>query len=75
MNLIENLWALLKAKVYELHPELRDMPENDETIEFRVTAAQEAWSEMDTDMLEHLAISMPHRVQEVIENEGWYTSY
>ncbi|KAJ5654775.1 hypothetical protein N7490_001778 [Penicillium lividum] len=75
LNPIENLWSLLKAKIYELHPEIRGMPDNDETLEFVISVAQEAWSYMDTDMLENLAVTMPHRVQQVLEHEGWYTSY
>lgn len=75
LNPIENLWALLKAKIYEMHPEIKSMPNNQETLEILTSAAQEAWSDMDTDMLENLAITMPHRVKQVIDNEGWYTSY
>ena len=75
LNSIENLWALLKAKIYEMHPEIKDMEDNEETLEYLTIAAQEAWSEMDTAMIENLAVTMPHRVQQVLDNEGWYTSY
>lgn len=33
LNPIENLWALLKAKIYEIHPEIKGMPDNEETLE------------------------------------------
>ncbi|KAJ5280899.1 hypothetical protein N7478_006271 [Penicillium angulare] len=75
LNPIENLWALLKAKIYELHAELHTMPDNDDTLEYLVACAQEAWSEIDLSILENLAITMPHRVKEIIDNKGWYTSY
>jgi hypothetical protein len=75
LNPIENLWALLKAKIYELHPEIKGMPDNEETLQFLTAAAQEAWSGIDTEMLENLAITMPNRVKQVIDNDGWYTSY
>lgn len=75
LNPIENLWALLKAKIYELHPELRGMPDNENTLEFLIETAQEAWSLIDTNILENLAVSMPHCVQQIINNDGWYTSY
>lgn len=75
LNPIENLWALLKAKIYELHPEIRGMPDNEETLQFLIDIAQQAWSMIDTSILESLAITMPHRVQQVIDNDGWYTSY
>jgi len=39
LNPIENLWALLKAKIYEIHPEIRGMPNNEETLEFLTIAA------------------------------------
>lgn len=63
LNPIENLWSLLKAKIYELHPKIRGMPDNDETLEFIISVAQEAWSHIDIDMLKNLAVTMPHRVQ------------
>ncbi|KAJ5260507.1 hypothetical protein N7478_012112 [Penicillium angulare] len=75
LNPIENLWALLKAKIYELHAELHTMLDNDDTLEYLVACAQEAWSEIDLSILENLAITMPHRVKEIIDNKGWYTSY
>lgn len=72
---IKNLWPLLKGKVYELHPEIRGMPNNEDTIQFIISVAQTVWSMIDIDILENLAITMPHCVQQVIENDGWYTSY
>ena len=75
LNPIENLWSILEAKIYELHPEVRGMPDNDETLEFVISVAQEAWSYIDIDMLQNLAVTMPHRVQQVLEHGGWYTSY
>lgn len=75
LNPIENLWAVLKAKIYEIHPEIRSMPDNEDTLGFLTSTAQEAWSAIDTDMLNNLAVSMPHRVQQVLDNDGWYTSY
>ncbi|KAJ5267693.1 transposable element tc3 transposase [Penicillium angulare] len=75
LNPIENLWALLKTKIYDIHPELHTMPDNDETLKHLVSYAQEAWSEIDLSVLENLAETMSNRVQEIIENDGWYTSY
>jgi len=63
LNPIENLWALLKAKIYEIHPEMKEMADNEETLDILINAAQEAWSELDTDMLDNLAITMPNRVK------------
>lgn len=75
LNPIENLWSLLKAKLYENHPELRTMPDNQDTLDQMIIWAQEAWSSIDLSILDHLAVTMPHRVEQIIRNEGWYTSY
>jgi transposase len=72
---IENLWALLKDKLYKLHPELKAMPNNDATHAYMIDCAQESWSVLDLDVMRHLSETMPHRVQAIIEAEGWYTSY
>jgi hypothetical protein len=39
------------------------------------TTAQEAWQHLDLSILEGLSESMPHRVQAIIESNGWYTQY
>lgn len=75
LNPIENLWSVLKAKIYELDPELHTASDNDGTVERLTEAAQVAWSQMDMSMLESLAVTMPHRVEQVLANDGWYTSY
>lgn len=75
LNPIENLWALLKAKINELRKDLNTLPDNDETLEILVETAQQAWSEIDLSILGNLADTMPHRVQDILDNNGWYTSY
>ena len=62
LNLIENLWALLKAEIYKIRPDLLDMRNNDETKEILVETAQIAWERLDLDYLKHLSDTMPHRV-------------
>lgn len=42
LNAIENLWVLLKAKILEIRPDLKDMRNNDSTWEILVDTAQEA---------------------------------
>jgi transposase len=75
LNPIENLWALLKAKIYELRPDLLHMPNNDETKDILVATAQQAWNELEIRHFEHLSETMPHRVEAIIESQGWYTPY
>lgn len=75
LNPIENLWALLKAKIYELRPDLIHMGNNDNTKAILVETAQQAWSELELRHLVHLSETMPHRVEAIIESSGWYTPY
>jgi len=75
LNLIENLWALMKAELYRLHPELEHAPDTDETLDTLIRGAQEAWHNIDNSILYRLATTMHYRVEAVIEAEGWYTKY
>lgn len=75
LNPIENLWTLLKDKIYQICPELKNMRNNDTTHAILIEKAQEAWDLLDLDILVHLSATMPHRVQAIIEAEGWYTKY
>jgi transposase len=75
LNPIENLWALMKAEIYRLHPELEHAPNTDETLEALIAAAKEAWLSIRPEVLRSLSETMPHRVKAVIEAEGWYTKY
>ncbi|EKV05087.1 Transposable element tc3 transposase, putative [Penicillium digitatum PHI26] len=75
LNPIENLWALLKAEIYKLRPDLIHMRNNDETKAISVATAQLAWDQLDLDHLKHLSETMPNRVEAIIESQGWYTPY
>lgn len=75
LNPIENLWALMKAELYRLYPELQHAPDTDETLDALIKGAQEAWHNIDNGILYRLATTMDHRVKAVIEAEGWYTKY
>jgi hypothetical protein len=75
LNPIENLWALVKAEIYLLHPELEHAPDTSATLDALVAAAQEAWHAIDIGILHRLAMTMEHRVKAVIQAEGWYTKY
>ena len=75
LNPIENLWALMKAKLYRLHPELEHAPDTDETLDALIRGAQEAWHNIDNGILYRLATTMGNRVEAVIEAKGWYTKY
>jgi transposase len=75
LNPIENLWALLKDKIFQICPKLKNMRNNDETHAILIAKAQEAWDLLDLDILANLSHTMPHRVQAIIDAEGWYTKY
>ncbi|OJJ69213.1 hypothetical protein ASPBRDRAFT_131727 [Aspergillus brasiliensis CBS 101740] len=75
LNPIENLWALIKAKIYELHPELEHASDTEDTRQSLIQAAIEAWHTIDERVLQNLCQTMPYRVQAVIQADGWYTAY
>ena len=75
LNPIENLWALLKAEIYKIRPDLLYMKNNDKTKRILVETAQIAWQNIDIRYLEYLVKTMPNRVEAIIESEGWYTPY
>jgi transposase len=75
LNPIENLWAFMKAKIYELHPELERAPDTEDTLQSLTQAAIEAWHAIDERVLQNLCHTMPHRVQAILQADGWYTSY
>jgi hypothetical protein len=75
LNPIENLWALMKAELYRLHPELEYALDTEETLTALIQGAQEAWHAIDDGILYRLATSIPKRVADVLEAKGWYTKY
>jgi hypothetical protein len=75
LNPIENLWAIMKREIYKNHPELEHSPNTQETLMALVAAAQEAWHDINQEILARLSLTMPHRVAAVIKAEGWYTKY
>jgi transposase len=75
LNLIENLWSLIKSIIYERYPHLESAPNTRETLEELVRAAKEAWHAINEKVLRHLSEYMPHRVQAVLLADGWYTKY
>jgi hypothetical protein len=75
LNPIENIWALLKRKIYEIEPRLRGhLPKNEATRQLLEDTAREAWKQLDMDMFESLATAMPHRIEAVIEAEDRCTT-
>ncbi len=75
LNPIENLWSVLKQLIYERYPELEHANDTADTLERLIAAAMEVWELVEQRVHYSLSDSMPHRVQAVIEAEGWYTKY
>lgn len=75
LNPIENLWALLKPKIYEIYPELEHAADTRATLPLFTRAGQHTWEEIDKRVLLNLSMTMPHQVQAIRIADGWYTKY
>ena len=75
LNPIENLWALLKAEMYRLYPELIGAPKSDATVDLLIRCAVSTWASLEEEMLNTLIDTMTHRVAAVLGANGWYTKY
>jgi uncharacterized protein (UPF0276 family) len=75
LNPIENLWKVLKERICQRHPDLSEMPKNDESLQRLCEAAVEVWEEIEPVMIENLVRSMCRRLAAVIAAQGWYTKY
>jgi hypothetical protein len=76
LNPIENAWAKLKERIYELHPELLNETQANEAFKNQfLEAIEEAWEDLGDDYFDTLIRSMDSRVNAVLEARGWYTKY
>jgi transposase len=75
LNPIENIWHIIKERICKAHPELIDMPKNDDSKQRLCEAAIEAWESFEPRVLTNLYKSMRSRMEAVIAAEGWYTKY
>jgi hypothetical protein len=66
---IEKLWSLLKCEIYKLDPGLETA---DDTVATKYRL-ETVWANIQPEILIDLSRTMPHRVQAVIEANGWYT--
>jgi hypothetical protein len=66
LNPIENLWSILDRSVKNRRPN-----SNEELFDI----LHKAWNSIEVELLETLALSMPRRLQAVIDNNGWQTKY
>ena len=76
LNPIENLWAWLKLELHRRYPDTKYLPGGTGAVRAVLKDwLMKIWWEIEEEVLNKLIFSMPHRVQQVIEANGWYTSY
>ncbi len=76
LNLIENLWALLKKEAYKVYPDLNKLKGKGEKAETQLfQILQKAWGNIREKVIEGLISSMPRRCAAVIIAKGWHTKY
>lgn len=66
INPIENVWNVLKNKVYQRNPRTQMELE---------TYIREEWDDLDDNIVISIAESMPRRLEMLIETEGHHTGY
>ena len=66
LNPIENLWNVLKERVYSRFPQ--SMEEMEQLI-------REEWAATDLKFISHICCSMPRRLQLLLDNHGHKISY
>ncbi|KAJ6000060.1 Transposable element tc3 transposase [Penicillium waksmanii] len=70
-NPIENFWDLLEAYIYKIRPDLTHMKNNDETKRIlHKLHGKYRYAPSETPLR-----LLPHRMQAIIEPEGWYMPY
>ncbi|KAJ5661429.1 uncharacterized protein N7477_009045 [Penicillium maclennaniae] len=75
LNPIENVWNLLKLKLFELYPQLAQRGRSKmDWNEFR-KALVIAWDSIDQAKIDNFIRSMPRRIAAVQKAKGWYTKY
>ena len=71
LNIIENLWAILKAKLNDMYPDLEDEPKGEAERRRFIECAQAAWRAIPQDTIRKLFDSMPRRLAAVRKAKGW----
>lgn len=66
LNPIENLWAILNARVMKRYPKSE--------AELKRYLKQE-WAKISIDDIRHFVMSLPCRIKEVLAAHGWHTKY
>ena len=68
LNPIENLWHILRSNIRKR----KVQPRNKQAL---IEALQEEWGKIDIEKVNNLCLSMPRRLQMVIDKKGGSTKY
>lgn len=66
LNPIENLWSIMKQRVFELQPK---------TKEDLIASIIAVWESITQELISNLINSMPERLKEVVKNNGDHINY
>lgn len=66
LNVIENLWAIIKKRVESLQPD---------SIDSLIEAIQDVWNNLSMELIHNLIDSMTDRLQRVVDNQGGPNGY
>lgn len=75
LNPTENLWALMKAKIYQIDPTLLHISDTVASYQQLREVAKQAWHQIGQDVHNKLCETIENRVAAVLEADGWYTKY
>lgn len=76
LNPIEHIWWHLKARLYEMFPEIStSKSDSEEARTLMENALKVAWESLDDSLFQELGASMSRRVEAVIAADGWHTKY
>ncbi len=76
LNSIENLWVLLKKKVYKVYSNLNSLKNKGNEAETQLfQILQRVWANLREKIMKELIFSMPERCAAVIIANGWHIKY
>jgi len=76
LNPIENVWSLVKDKLYKHYPGLYLIRGDGNVVKKAIEEAiTNCWKLLDPKVFTTLAGSMVHRIEAMVKADGWYTKY
>ena len=75
LNPIENVWKLLKDRIFERDPNLGKASKNEQSLKRLCQLAEEVWLDLEIELINKLVDSLPRRLEAVRNVGGWYTKY